>query len=69
MEISAAIQTSRDDSKQPILIEVQEEIKALQQKLTTLEEIMKDAPQEEKKLVFQELSNKLMGVMQLLTLL
>lgn len=68
-EISSALKVSRNDTQEPILIEVQEEIKLLQQKLARLEELMKDAPQEEKKYVYQDLSNKLMAVMQLLTLL
>jgi MerR family copper efflux transcriptional regulator len=69
VEISAAIQGSVENSKEPMLIEVQDEIARLQQKLTTLEELMKDAPQDEKKIVYQDLSNKMMAVMQLLTLL
>ena len=68
-EISTALKVASDDAKEPILIEVQDEIQLLQQKLTTLEELMKDAPQEEKKMIYQDLSNKMMAVMQLLTLL
>lgn len=69
VEISSAIIGSDKDAKAPMLIEVQKEIELLQQKLTTLEEVMKDAPQEEKKIVYQDLSNKMIAVMQLLTLL
>jgi MerR family copper efflux transcriptional regulator len=69
VEISAAIHGSAKDAKEPMLIEILEEIERLQQKLTTLEELMKDAPQDEKKIVYQDLSNKIMAVMQLLTLL
>jgi MerR family copper efflux transcriptional regulator len=69
VEISEALKVSSEDVKESILIEVQEEIDRLQKKLTTLEELMKDAPQEERKLIYQDLSNKMMAVMQLLTLL
>jgi DNA-binding transcriptional MerR regulator len=69
VEISTAIKKSDANAKEPMLLEVQEEIERLQQKLTTLEELMKDAPQNEKKIIYQDLSNKMMAVMQLLTLL
>jgi MerR family copper efflux transcriptional regulator len=68
-EIKDAIQTPNDDAIEPIIVEVQDEITCLQQKLTTLEEKMKDAPQAEKKLVYQKLEKNLTDVMKLLTLL
>ncbi|OMP68422.1 MerR family transcriptional regulator [Domibacillus epiphyticus] len=67
-EIKAAITVPDKDTIEPIIVEVQEEITCLQQKLTTLEEKMKDATHEEKKLVYQRLENKLTDVMRLLTL-
>ncbi|OLN22420.1 MerR family transcriptional regulator [Domibacillus antri] len=66
-EIKEAIQT--DNTIEPIIVEVQDEITCLQQKLTTLEEQMKDAPREEKKLIYQKLESKLTDVMKLLTLM
>lgn len=69
-EIIDAIQAPNSNNKvEPILCEVQDDINSLQQKLTALEEALKDAPQKEKQLVHQELSNKMAIVMQLLTLL
>jgi DNA-binding transcriptional MerR regulator len=69
-EITDALQAPSGHKKVgPILCEVQEDIHSLQRKLTALEEALKDAPQKEKQLVHQELTNKLAIVMQLLTLL
>ncbi|MGG3572523.1 MerR family transcriptional regulator [Bacillus gobiensis] len=69
-EITEALQDPSNNKKvEPILCEVQDDINSLQQKLTALEEALKDAPQKEKQLVHKELTNRLAIVMQLLTLL
>ncbi|ALC82919.1 MULTISPECIES: MerR family transcriptional regulator [Bacillus] len=69
-EITEALQDPSSNKKvEPILCEVQDDINSLQQKLTALEEALKDAPQKEKQLVHKELTNRLAIVMQLLTLL
>ncbi|KIL51870.1 MerR family transcriptional regulator [Jeotgalibacillus soli] len=68
-EISAALHIPSMQAIEPLVVEVQEEIDSLQQKLTALEEQMKNTPQEERKIVYEELAHKLTDVMQLLTLL
>ncbi|WP_017727656.1 MerR family transcriptional regulator [Halalkalibacterium ligniniphilum] len=69
VEIAATMQKSSNDEIVPILCEVQEEINCLQKKLTSLEEAMKNIPQNEKQLVYKELKEKLSSVKQLLILL
>ena len=68
-EIRKVIQSTEDEDIEPIMNEVQAEIACLQKKLTSLEEKLKDAPQEEKKKVYRTLETKLLDVMKLLSLM
>ncbi|WP_400244069.1 MerR family transcriptional regulator [Niallia sp. JL1B1071] len=68
-EIRKIIQSREDHEIEPIMNEVQNEIACLHKKLTSLEERLKDAPQEEKKKVYHTLETKLLDVMKLLSLL
>lgn len=68
-EIRKVIQSTEDEDLEPIMNEVQAEIACLQKKLTSLEEKLKDAPQEEKKKVYRTLETKLLDVMKLLSLM
>lgn len=54
---------------EPIMDEVQKELFCLQKKLTTLEEKMKDVPQEEKTRVYRTLEKNLQDMMKLLSLM
>ncbi|PPA68667.1 MerR family transcriptional regulator [Jeotgalibacillus proteolyticus] len=68
-EISASLQLPYDENHEPLLNEVREEINKLQKKMVSLEETMKHKPKEEKARIYQDLSNKLAVITQLLTLL
>lgn len=68
-EIRKIIQSREDHEIEPIMNEVQNEIACLHKKLTSLEERLKDAPQEEKKKVYHTLETKLLDVMKLLSLM
>ena len=68
-EISASLQHPSDNGNEPFLMEVKEEMDRLQHKISFLEEAMKNAPKEEKARVYQDLTNKLTVMTQLLTLL
>ena len=68
-EIRKVIQSTEDEDIEPIMNEVQAEIACLQKNLTSLEEKLKDAPQEEKKKVYRTLETKLLDVMKLLSLM
>lgn len=68
-EIRKVIQSTEDEDIEPIMNEVQAEIACLQKKLTSLEEKLKDAPQEERKKVYRTLETKLLDVMKLLSLM
>lgn len=68
-EIRKIIQSREDHEIEPIMNEVQNEIACLHKKLTSLEERLKDAPQEEKKKVYNTLETKLLDVMKLLSLM
>ncbi|MDG5472304.1 MerR family transcriptional regulator [Jeotgalibacillus sp. ET6] len=68
-EISEHLQQGCSQEQEPLFLEVQEEIDRLQQKVTQLEESLKDAPSSEKRMIYTTLSNKLTVITQLLTLL
>ncbi|WP_232304243.1 MerR family transcriptional regulator [Jeotgalibacillus campisalis] len=68
-EIAQQLKQVQPQKQEPLFLEVQEEIERLQKKVTQLEEALKDAPSSEKRIVYNDLSNKLTVVMQLLTLL
>ncbi|MGD7045957.1 MerR family transcriptional regulator [Jeotgalibacillus proteolyticus] len=68
-EISYELQHGRCQEQEPLFFEVQEEIDRLQQKVTQLEEALKDAPSSEKRMIYTTLSKKLTVITQLLTLL
>ena len=68
-EIRKVIQSNDNEGIQPIMTEVQDEIQCLQKKITSLEEKMKDVPQEEKRKVYHTLETKLLDVMKLLSLM
>lgn len=68
-EIRKTIQAREELAIEPIMNEVQNEIACLHKKLTSLEERLKDAPQEEKKKVYHTLETKLLDVMKLLSLM
>lgn len=63
-EIASKMQMPSNEEVEPILLEVQEEINFLQQKLTTLEEAMKNTSQKEKELIYKDITEKLKVVMQ-----
>jgi len=68
-EIRKVIQSREEDEIEPIMNDVQNEIACLHKKLASLEERLKDAPQEEKKKVYYTLEKKLLDVMKLLSLM
>ncbi|AYV68403.1 MULTISPECIES: MerR family transcriptional regulator [Niallia] len=68
-EIRNVIHSMEDQEIEPIMDEVQDEIACLHKKLASLEERLKDAPQEEKKKVYRTLETKLLDVMKLLSLM
>ncbi|KAB7671854.1 MerR family transcriptional regulator [Bacillus sp. B1-b2] len=68
-EIRKVLESGENEGIQPIMNEVQSEIQCLHKKLTSLEEKMKDVPQEEKRKVYHTLETKLLDVMKLLSLM
>ncbi|TWI59857.1 MerR family transcriptional regulator [Halalkalibacter nanhaiisediminis] len=63
-EIAETMQVPSDEEVEPFVFEVQEEIHVLQQKLTTLEDAMKNTSQKEKELIYKDITEKLKVVMQ-----
>ncbi|MEK3886844.1 MerR family transcriptional regulator [Bacillus sp. FSL K6-3431] len=64
-EIKASIQTVNLPSKEKMIRDVQADIDSLQKRLSQLEETMRDASPEEKKLISQQIGNQLAVLVQL----
>jgi len=68
-EIKSVILSQEDSEVVELLHEVQDEIECLQKKIVTLEEKLKDLPEEEKKQIYHKIEPKLLDVMTLMALM
>lgn len=64
-EIKATIQTINLPSKEKMMLDIQSDINSLQKNLSQLEETMRNASLEEKKLISQKIGNQLAVLVQL----